>query len=352
MFSYFYDPMFPLIKIFTLLTVSFILAISLTPLLANFLYKYKLSKKIRNSGRTPIYTKLHQHKAGVPTMGGILIWGTVLILAVLFGLLAKLNPIFSYFNFLSRRETLLPLGALIASALVGLLDDFLDLTNFGKDKLGVRFRYKILLYAVIAGFGAGWFYFKLDWNTIHLPFLGEFVLGPLFILFFILIIISTSFAVNETDGLDGLAGGVLLTCFVSFGAIAFYQGKYNLAVFCAVIIGALLAFLWFNIPPARFFMGDTGSMSLGVVLGIIAFLTKASLFLPIIGFVLMIEALSYLLQVFAKKYLGRKIFLSSPLHHHLEASGWPEPKIVMRFWVISMIAGVIGLILVLIDKTM
>lgn len=343
--------MFPLIKTFTLLTISFIFALSITPLLTHFLYKYKLSKKIRNNGKTPIYTKLHQHKAGVPTLGGILIWGTVLILAVLFALLAKFNSFFSPLNFLSRKETLLPLGALTASAIVGLLDDFLSLNDFGKYNLGVRFRYKILLYTIIAGFGAWWFYFKLDWDIIHLPFIGDFVLGPFFILYFILIIISTSFAVNETDGLDGLAGGVMLTCFVSYGAIAFYQGKYNLAVFCAVIIGSLLAFLWFNIPPARFFMGDTGSMSLGVVLGIIAFLTKSSLFLPIIGFVLVIEALSYLLQIIAKKYLGRKILISSPLHHHLEAKGWPEPKIVMRFWVISMVCSMIGLILVLLDRT-
>lgn len=167
---------------------------------------------------------------------------------------------------------------------------------------------------------------------------------------FIFIIVATSFSVNEIDGLDGLAGGTLLAAFAAFGSIAFLQGKYDLATFCGVITGALLAFLWFNINPARFFMGDTGAMSLGVTLGIVAMLTNSVLLLPIIGFLFVVESLSVIIQVLSKKFLGRKVFLSSPLHHHLEAIGWPEPKIVMRFWVIAGVAAVIGVIVALLER--
>jgi len=162
--------------------------------------------------------------------------------------------------------------------------------------------------------------------------------------------VATAFSVNEIDGLDGLSGGTLLAAFGAYGAIAFAQGKIELAAFCGVIIGALLAFLWFNINPARFFMGDTGAMSLGVTLGIVAMLTNSALFLPIIGFLFVIESLSVIIQVISKKFFGKKVFLSAPIHHHLEAKGWPEPKIVMRFWIISAVMAVVGVILFLIDK--
>ena len=168
--------------------------------------------------------------------------------------------------------------------------------------------------------------------------------------FFIFIITATAHSVNLTDGLDGLAGGTLLAAFTSYGAIAFARGHYDLATFCGVISGALLAFLWYNINPARFFMGDTGSMSLGVTLGVIAMITNSALLLPVIGIIFVIETVSVIMQMFFKKFLGRKLFISSPLHHHLEALGWPEPKIVMRFWVIAAVSAVIGLILFLGDK--
>jgi phospho-N-acetylmuramoyl-pentapeptide-transferase len=330
------------IKIFTLATISFLVAFFATPILTHFLYNYKLGKKIRQKN-APLYFKLHQHKAGTPTMGGLIIWGTVLILAVF------LAP--TRLNFLSRGETLLPLGALVAAAMLGLVDDFLSIVGFGANQDGVRFRYKFFLYTFIALWGALWFYFKLDWDLIHIPFAGDFALGWLFIPFFVLVIVATSFAVNETDGLDGLAGGVLLTSFAAFGAIAFSAGKYDLAAFCAVIAGALIAFLWFNIPPARFFMGDTGSMALGVVLGIIAFYLRSSLILPVIGLILVVEAGSIIVQLAYRKFRHKKLFLSAPFHHHLEAKGWPESKIVMRFWIISMISSMVGLILVLLDRT-
>jgi phospho-N-acetylmuramoyl-pentapeptide-transferase len=152
--------------------------------------------------------------------------------------------------------------------------------------------------------------------------------------------------------LDGLAGGVMMVAFGAYGTIAFIQGNFNMAAFCGVILGALLAFLWFNIYPARFFMGDTGSMSLGVTLGVIAMLTNQFLLLPLIGFVLVVESLSTIIQVLSKKIRGKKIFLSSPIHHHFEAKGWPETKVTMRFWILSAVMAVLGIILAFMDAAM
>jgi phospho-N-acetylmuramoyl-pentapeptide-transferase len=257
---------------------------------------------------------------------------------------------FGRYNFLSRGQTLLPLGALVASAIVGLIDDLFDVWRVGHRGGGLRMRHRFVIYGIIALVGAWWFYAKLDWTTLHVPFMGNFDIGSWYILFFLFIIISTAHSVNITDGLDGLAGGTLLMAFGAYGAIAFAQGRYDLATLCGVIVGALLAFLWFNINPARFFMGDTGSMSLGVTLGIIAMLTNAALLLPVIGFVFVIESMSVIVQTFSKKIRKKKIFLSSPIHHHLEAIGWPEAKIVMRVWVVAGVAAVIGLIIYLVDS--
>jgi len=332
---------------------SFVVAILSVPLLTHFLYKYKLGKKIRNSGKTPIFSELHAHKAGTPTMGGILIWGTVLVLILFFYFLSNIFPsnTWHFFNFLSRSETLLPLGALIATALIGLVDDWLDVTGkgvFGGG--GLKLRHRLIIYTLIAVFGALWFYFKLDWTVIHLPFFGNFEIGAWYIPIFIFIIVATAFSVNETDGLDGLAGGTLLISFAAYGVIAFVLGCYDLATFCAVIIGALLAFIWFNIPPARFYMGDTGAMSLGVTLGIIAMLTNNALLLIFIGFIFLIESLSVIIQILSKKIRHKKVFLSAPIHHHFQAIGWPESKVVMRFWVIAGMGAAMGLIIFLLDK--
>ncbi len=319
-------------------------------MLTHFLYKYKLGKQIRDASEAPIYAKLHAAKAGTPTMGGILIWGTVLIVTLGFAFLGLYSDLFSGFNFLSRSQTVLPLGALVASALVGLVDDVFNIRQKGSHGGGLRMRHRLLIYAAIAIVGAAWFYFKLDWDVLHIPFLGNVAIGWWYIPFFILVIVATSFAVNETDGLDGLAGGSLLAAFAAYAVIAFMLGRYDLAVFCAVIIGATLAFLWFNIFPARFIMGDTGAMSLGVTLGIIAMLTNYALILPIIGLVFVIETGSALIQMLSKKIFGRKVFISAPIHHHLEAINWPEPKIVMRFWIIAFVMAGMGLMIFLLDR--
>jgi len=344
---------FYIIKILFLSTLAFLFAFAWTPALTHFLYKYNLGKKIRSNGETPIFTKLHAHKVGTPTMGGVLVWATVLVFSLLFFYLAKIFPtdFFKNLDFLTRSETLLPLGALVATALVGLFDDWLDVRGRGiLGGGGLTISYRLLVYTIIAIFGALWFYFKLDWTVLHVPFLGNFEIGWWYIPFSIFVIVATSFSVNEIDGLDGLAGGTLLASFLAYGVIAFVMARYDLAAFCGIIVGSLLAFLWFNIMPARFYLGDTGAMSLGVTLGIIAMLTNYVLLLPIIGLLFVVEALSVIIQLSSKKFLGRKVFLSAPIHHHFEALGWPEPKIVMRFWVIAGITTVIGLILFLLDR--
>jgi len=339
-------------KIGVLTLISFLISFFLTPILTHFLYKYKLGKQIRDSASAPVFSALHKEKSGTPTMGGILIWVTVLFLAVLFYTIYNFAPdsFLGKLNFLSREQTLLPLGIMIFAALLGLFDDYLNVKKIGPKGGGMSMLLRLGLYSLIAIVGALWFYFKLDWDTFYIPFLGMLHLHFWYIPVFVLVLVSTAFSVNEIDGLDGLAAGTMCTTFVALGAIAFTQGKYELVAFIGVIIGALITFLWFNINPARFFMGDTGAMSLGITLGVIAMLTNTAILLPIIGLLFVIESLSVIVQTISKKIFKRKIFISTPIHHHLEASGWSEPKIVMRFWLISSITAVLGVIIFLIDK--
>lgn len=347
------DP-FVIAKILVLSTISFIVAMLWTPLWTKLLFKYKMGKSLRSSKQAPIFSKMHQSKSGTPTMGGVLIWLTVLIVALVFLLFYSIDPAgaLGRLSFLTRGQTLLPLGVLVAAGLVGLADDFFNVKKIGPNGGGIDIRHRLVLYTIIAAIGAWWFYFKLDWAVLQVPFYGLVDIGPWYVPLFILVIVGTSFSVNQTDGLDGLAGGTLVSAFGAFAVIALLQERFELAAFCGVIIGALLAFLWFNIYPARFFMGDTGAMSLGVTLGVIAMLTNSALLLPIIGFVFVIEAVSTIMQLTSKKFFKKKIFKVAPIHHHYEAIGWPEPKVVMRFWVISWITASLGIIIALLDVGM
>lgn len=343
---------FALVRVIVLAAFAFLVTMGWTPLLTSVLYHFKLGKQIRDEGSAPIFSKMHAAKSGTPTMGGVLVWGTTLLFSLFFGYAWLVTPMsfLGQMNFLTRGQTLLPLGALVASALVGLVDDYWNVRRIGPRGGGLRMRHRLLMYTAIAAVGAAWFYGKLGWDYVHVPFVGDFNIGWWYILLFIFIIVATSFSVNETDGLDGLAGGVLLTSFGAYAVIALLEGRNELAAFCGVIAGALLAFLWFNINPARFFMGDTGAMGLGVTLGIVAMLTNTAFLLPVIGFVFVIESLSVIIQITSKKLRHKKIFISTPIHHHFEAIGWPEPKVVMRFWVVAMVTAALGIALFLVDR--
>ena len=339
-------------KILILSTLAFVAAIAWTPALTYFLYRYKLGKSIRSAVKAPLFAELHKKKAGVPTMGGVLMWGTTLALALIFAVIAWLAPDswFASLSFLTRSQTWLPLAVLVAAGLVGMVDDVFNVLKIGPYGGGIRFRERLMLYTIIAAIGAWWFYVKLGFDVLHVPFMGNIPIGPWYIPFFILVIVATAFSVNQTDGLDGLAGGTLASAFAAFAVISMLEGRADLAAFCGVITGAILAFLWFNIYPARFIMGDTGAMSLGVTLGVVALLLNSAFVLPVIGIVFVGEAISTLIQIFSKKMFGKKVFLIAPIHHHFEAKGWPEPKVVMRFWVISWIGAGLGLIIILLDQ--
>lgn len=354
MLSFFENPeqIMSVARVLGIGTAHFIVALILEPFIVRLLHTWRFAKNIRNDGLTPVYSKLHKKKAGTPVGGGILIWGTIAFLAILFWIPAVVLPsnLTLTLNFLTRPQTLLPLGALVASALVGLADDYLNVRAVGPKGGGLRMWHRLILYAVVASFGAWWFFYKLDWSVIHVPGVGDYEIGLWYIPLFIIVIVSTAFSVNETDGLDGLAGGVLLFCYGAYAAIAFSLGRVELAIFCSAIVGSLLAFLWFNVYPARFFMGDTGAMSLGTTLGVIAMLTNTALVLPIIALPLVIESLSVIVQVISKKTRGKKIFLSTPIHHHFEALGWPETQVTMRFWIIAAVSAAIGLVIAILGR--
>ncbi|MDP3998988.1 MAG: phospho-N-acetylmuramoyl-pentapeptide-transferase [bacterium] len=344
-------PIFHVSRILGLSMVSFLVALILTPIIIKLLKRIKAAKQIRSEESAPIFYRLHKSKENTPTMGGIIIWTTIIGLALIIFLLSWLfGGFWTYLNFINRAETYLPLAAMFGAAILGLADDFLGVLRKGANGGGLRMYQKLIMYSVIAVLGALWFYFKLDWNVLYIPFLGNLYIGWWYIPIFTFIIVASAFSANETDGLDGLAGGVMLFAFMALTAVAFVLGRYDLAVFGGVTIGALLAFLWNNIYPARFFMGDTGSMSLGITMGVIAMLTNTAIFLPFFASILVLESLSVIIQVFSKKLRGKKVFLSAPIHHHFEALGWPETKVTMRFWIISVIFGLIGLVLFFVSQ--
>ncbi len=334
-----------LTRIASLALGTLVLALLLTPVYTRLAFKYKWWKQVRDTATTgekaPIFYKLHaaKHKRNIPTMAGVIMIIAIAVVTLLFNL--------------SRSQTYLPLFALVAAGLVGLLDDYINIRGNGLGVAGLRGKIKFSLIMAVATAGALYFYFKLGYNLIHLPAVGDFNIGWLIVPLFILVVISTANAVNITDGLDGLSGGLLSTAFGVYAVIAYFQGNYGIAGFCATVVGAMLAYTWFNIYPARFFMGDSGSFALGTTLGVVAMLTNTVVVLPIICAVFVVEAGSSAIQIASKKIFKRKIFLSAPLHHHLEAIGWPETKVTMRLWVIGQVFGAIGLVLALIgDKAL
>jgi phospho-N-acetylmuramoyl-pentapeptide-transferase len=339
------------IKIFTLGALAFIIAISLTPALLKFLYKHQLwRKEVRTKaidGKDVSYfQKFHaEGETHIPRFGGVLIWVTVLILIFVFFIISQFTDIwwFEKLNFLSRNQTWLPLFTLIAASLLGLTDDLLQV--FGKGKYiggGLSLKKRLFLVAAIGLIGGLWFYFKLDLHTIHIPGIGNLIIDWLYIPIFVIVMMAV-YSGGVIDGLDGLAGGAFASIFAAYAGIALFMGQIDIAAFCSVIIGALLAFLWFNIPPAKFYMGESGIIGLCTTLTVIAFMTDSVLVLPIIASLLVVESGSVIIQLLSKKYRGKKIFLSSPIHQHFEAKGWPHYKVTMRFWIIGMVSALLGI---------
>jgi len=326
-----------LARTFILSVGAFLLAMFLTPIYTFMAYRFKFWKKQRTESTTgeilKVFTKLHANKfkRNIPTMAGV-----IFVIAIAF--------VTFFFN-LDRQETWLPLAALLGGAAVGLLDDIINLRGTGKGVAGLRSSFKFVMITII-GLGLGWFFYeKLGIDAVHVPFLGSIAIGWFIVPLFALAVVSAGNAVNISDGLDGLAGGLAVIAYGAFGTIALLQGTPMIAAFCFTVAGALLSYLWFNIYPARFFMGDVGSFALGTSLGVVAMLTDTLFLLPIIGVVFVIEAGSSLIQIFSKKVFKRKVFISAPIHHHLEASGWPETKVTMRFWVIAAVAAFFGVML-------
>jgi len=324
---------------FVLSILAFLIAMMLTPLYTFLAYRYRFWKKQRSTSTTgeklEVFTKLHANKfkRNIPTMAGII--GVVAIAIVTFA-----------FN-LDRAETWLPLAAIIGGGAVGLLDDVINIRGQGLGVAGLRSSLKFAMITLLA-LALGWFFYvKLGYDSVHVPFLGDFFLGWAIVPIFVFAVVATSNAVNISDGLDGLAGGLLAVSYGVFGTIALLQGHVLLAGFCFTVLGALLSYLWFNIYPARFFMGDVGSFAFGTSLGVVAMLTNTLFLLPLIGIIFVIEAGSSLIQIASKRLFKKKVFISAPIHHHLEASGWPETKVTMRFWVIACVAGAVGILLAL-----
>ncbi|MGH7141315.1 MAG: hypothetical protein ACREGH_01610 [Minisyncoccia bacterium] len=345
-----------ILKIFIPATISFIFGIALTPFLTYFLYKFRLwkpkaGKTALNGEQAATFNRLHKEReVGTPRFGGIVVWGSVLLTAGLFALLNcvfSANPVFSTLAFISRSQTWLPLAALASGAIIGLLDDWGEVKGQG----GLRLRVRLGLVGAVALYCAYWFYFKLGVSSVSIPFASvPLDLGPLFIPFFVAVALFV-YAGGVIDGVDGLAGGVFSAIFTAYAGIAFFQQQYDLAALSAAIAGGLLAFVWFNIPPARFYLSETGTMGLTLALTIIAFLTdvvgggRGVSVLPVVALPLVATVLSDVLQVIWKKAFGKKLFLVAPLHHHFEALGWPPYKVTMRYWVVGVVVALIGLTL-------
>jgi phospho-N-acetylmuramoyl-pentapeptide-transferase len=379
---------FNIIKIFFLASFSAIVSMILAPLLIRFLYKIRFWKKearkkaISGEESSIIYSLHKEKEVSVPRGGGIIIWFSVALITFFFFFISEiLPPNYSFWwlrklNFLSRSETWLPLFTLISASIIGLFDDILQIfekeeknlfSSFQQKKKnlfqkiliflggnyiggGMSLRRRLFFVLIIGLIGGLWFHYKLNWDTIHIPLIFNFPQGidlyvGVFIIPLFVLTILASWSGGIIDGLDGLAGGVFASMFTAFTIIAFAEGKIELAALCATILGTIFTFLWFNVPPAKFYMGENGVLGLTSTLAVIAFLTDSLVVFPIIGGLLFLESGSVILQLLSKKFRKKKIFLAAPIHHHFEAKGWPAHQITMRFWIISFILAIIGVVI-------
>ena len=346
-----------IVKVLVPATASFAIGMALTPVITHYLYAFKAWKK--TPGKTALdgsvaheFNRLHEtREIRVPRMGGIVVWGSVALTVLGIAIIARFVPDASILklDFLSRNQTWIPLATLLVGAFAGFIDDMLIIRP---KKWELPLFVRLSLVVVLSSFIGWWFWDKLDVTTIGIPFGVPLEIGWLVIPLFVLISLAL-YASGVIDGLDGLSGGVFASIFASYAIIAFAQNQIDLAAFSATVLGGLLAFLWFNIPPARFYMSETGTMALTLTIATIAFMTDSLgegigiSVLPIIGALLVATVFSNIAQTFSKTFFGKKLFRIAPLHHHFEAIGWPPYKIVMRYWVLSVVFAVAGVILAL-----
>lgn len=346
-----------LVRILLPATIAFVVGILITPILTHYLFKYRAWKKspgkmALDGSRASEFNRLHlDNEVRAPRMGGIVVWASVLVTALGIAFVAYLVPSADNLrlNFLSRNQTWIPLAVLLLGALVGLVDDLMVIKPNG---VGIPLRYRLFMVLILSSFIGWWFWAKLAVVVINVPFLAPLFLGWLIVPFFILVSLAL-YASGVIDGIDGLSGGVFASVFASYTIIAFAQEQTDLAAFSATVVGGLLAFLWYNIPPARFYMTDTGTMGLTLVIAVLAFMTDSLgggfgiSVLPVIGFLLVVTVASDIAQVVSKRFFGFKLLRIAPLHHHFEAIGWPGYKVVMRYWVLSVVFAFAGVILAL-----
>lgn len=356
--------MMDVLKVIVPSVLTFFIGISITPFFTNIFYKYKMWRRRPRTDDSipgleeisPEFKRIQNisEEIRTPRPGGIIVWLSVFLSITIIFIVSKIIPIevISKLGFLSRNQTWLLIFTLVTGSIIGLVDDILTIyVSHGIFANGFPRVWMLGIVSLVGLISGLWFFLKLDVTSVHIPFNGILELGWLIIPLFLLVFLAT-FSSGVIDGIDGLAAGVMGTIFASFGAIAFFQNQIDIAAFCGAVAGALLAFLWFNIPPARFYLGETGMLGLVFTLPILAFLTNQILIFPVIALMLVLTSLSSLIQIVSKKIRGPlkgKVFRVAPLHHHFEAIGWSREKIVMRYWVVSVVFAIIGVILALIS---
>lgn len=350
-----------IIKVLVPWVVSFLFGLFITPIVLSYLYKFKAWRKNthqkkeviieENRGEVSRIINKTERDKKTPRMGGIVIVLAVCFTTLFFWLVSYgiFGNVSGEIDFLSRNQTWVPLAAFIGGAILGIFDDIFTIANIKIGRfVGLPLKYRLVFVTIFASFVGWWFYEKLGYSQVAIPFYGNYELGFYFIPFFISVFVSV-FATSNIDGLDGLSGGIMASVFASMGFIAFYIGKMDISAFCFVVVGSVLAFLWFNISPARFYMTEVGYNALSFSLVVIAFMTDTVLLLPIIALPLFVTLSTTVIQVFSIRVFKKKVFKIAPLHHHFEALGWSETQIVLRYWIVTIISSVFGVALTIVS---
>lgn len=341
--------------------LTFAIGIFISYPISDWLYKNKIWKKknvhLTIDGKpAEISARLHNDEAvKVPRMGGLIVWISVLLTACIFYFLAKVvdMELFERLDFTSRSQTWLPLFSLFAGGVLGAIDDLSVVEFFKKSGSyiggGLSLKFRLFVVFLISLFIGYWFIYKLGMDSFKIPFMGQ-VVFPFWALWAVVIFITVAtYAGSIIDGVDGLSGGVFMAIYSAYGVIAITNSQYNIAALCFSIVAAILAFLWFNIPPAKFYNTETGMSALLLTLVVIAYLVNGVFYLPIIAFLLYASVASVILQLLSKKFRGKKLFLVSPIHHHFEALGWPNYKVAMRYWIVAYFCAILGVLIFLLN---